>query len=539
MRLSKYLIPTLREVPAEAEVVSHKAMLRAGMIKKLASGVYSYLPLGLKAIRKAENIIRKNMNDAGAIELLMPAVQPAELWQESGRWGHYGKELLRIKDRHEREFCFGPTHEEVITDIVRHYINSYRQLPINLYQIQNKFRDEVRPRFGLMRGREFMMKDAYSFDMDDEGANASYNRMKEAYCSIFEDCGLKFTMVEADTGAIGGNFSHEFMVLADTGEDTVISSDRGGYSANIEKAVCADDWADVPEEPLAAEEKETPARKTVEEVAEFFGVLVEKVLKTMIVNVDGRFYAFLVRGDHELNLAKVKNYFGAAAAELAEPADIIAQTGGAVGFSGPSGMPLEVYADYAVRVMKNMVTGANKKDTHFINMNLNRDFTVKEFGDFRNAAEGDACPVDGGKYVLTRGIEVGHIFKLGTKYSEAMNAVFLDKEGKRNPMIMGCYGIGVTRVVASAIEQNHDEKGIIWPVQLAPFEVVIVPVNIDAQDVTDLAETIYKELTSLGVDVMLDDRNERAGVKFTDAELVGYPVRVNIGKKALAEGCAC
>lgn len=537
MRLSKYFIPTLREVPAEAEVVSHKAMLRAGMIKKLASGIYDYLPLGLKAIRKAENIIRKNMDLSGAIELLMPSVQPAEMWEESGRWSYYGKELLRIKDRHDRNFCFGPTHEEVTTDIVRSFITSYKQLPINLYQIQTKFRDEVRPRFGLMRGREFIMKDAYSFDVDDAGANVSYGKMRDAYCRIFDDCGLKYTMVEADSGAIGGSYSHEFMVLADTGEDTVISSDKGGYSANLEKAVCGDNWDEWKEEILPAEKKETPNTRTVEELAAFLDVPVMKILKAMIVNVDGSFYCFLVRGDHELNLAKVKNFFGAPSAELASYDDIAVHAEGApAGFIGPAGLKLEIYADYAVRAMKNVVMGANVKDLHIINANFGRDFGVKTFGDFRNAIEGDTCPVDGGKYVLTRGIEVGHIFKLGTKYSESMNAVYLDKEGKRNPMIMGCYGIGVTRVVAAAIEQNHDEKGIIWPVQLAPFQVVIVSLNPNEQAVADLSETIYKELSRLGLDVMYDDRDERAGVKFTDAELVGYPVRVAIGKKSLAEG---
>ena len=380
------------------------------------------------------------------------------------------------------------------------------------------------------------MKDAYSFDIDDAGANTSYNKMREAYVRIFNDCGLKFTMVEADSGAIGGSFSHEFMVLAETGEDAVISSDKGGYAANLEKAVCADDWQEIAEELAVKEDVETPGKKTVEEVASFLKVSTEKVIKTMVVNVDGKFFAFLVRGDHELNLAKVKNFFGGSSAELATPADIIAQTGGAVGFSGPIGLTLEIYADYAVRVLKNTVVGANKKDMHSINVNIGRDFAVKEFGDFRNAKEGDICPVDGGTYVMTRGIEVGHIFKLGTKYSESMNAMFLDKNGKRNPMVMGCYGIGVTRVVAAAIEQNHDEKGIIWPVQLAPFQVVIVSLNPNDQAVSDLSNTIYKELSSMNIDVMYDDRDERAGVKLTDAELIGYPVRIAIGKKSLAEG---
>ncbi|WP_022850766.1 proline--tRNA ligase [Limisalsivibrio acetivorans] len=536
MRLSRYFIPTLREIPAEAEVISHKYMLRAGMIKKIASGIYDYLPVGLRVIRKVENIVRQCMNDAGAIEMLMPAVQPAELWQESGRWSIYGKELLRMKDRHDRDFCMGPTHEEVTTDIVRDFLTSYKQLPVNFYQIQNKFRDEVRPRFGLMRGREFIMKDAYSFDVDDAGASKSYEKMREAYCRIFDLCGLEYTMVDADSGAIGGSYSHEFMVLADTGEDAVMSTDKGGYAANLEKAVCADNWLPSEEPERESERVETPKAHTVEEVAEFLSQPIEKIVKTMIVNADGKFYAFMVRGDHELNLAKAKNALGADTAELAAPADIVEVTGGAVGFSGPCGLDIPVFADFAVKAMRNMTVGGNEKDVHVINTNADRDFNVTGYGDYRNAVEGDICPEDGGKYKLTRGIEVGHIFKLGTKYSEAMNCVYLDKEGKRHPMLMGCYGIGITRVVAAAIEQNHDEKGIIWPVQLAPYKVVVVPVNTNDEAVMNMAENIYKELESLNVEVMLDDRDERAGVKFTDAELVGYPIRVTIGKKALAEG---
>lgn len=537
MRYSRFFIPTLREVPAEAEVVSHKLMLRAGMIKKLASGVYNYLPLGLIVIRKVEDIVRRCMNEAGAIEMLMPSVQPAELWKESGRWNYYGKELLRIKDRHDREFCYGPTHEEVITDVVRSFISSYKNLPINLYQIQTKFRDEVRPRFGLMRGREFMMKDAYSFDMDDAGANISYENMRQAYCRIFEACGLKYKVVDADTGSIGGSFSHEFMVLADTGEDFVISCDSCDYSANLEKAVCVDEYTKPADELKPSEDVATPKAKTVEEVANFLNVPASAIAKTMIVRVDDKLVGIMVRGDHEMNMAKVKNYFSATTVELASPEEIEEATGGPMGFSGPVGMKVPVYGDFAVSAMINYCVGANLKETHTLNVNHGRDFEFADVDDFRNANPGDRCCKCGGKYVITKGIEVGHIFKLGTKYSAAMSANFLDSEGKRQPFIMGCYGIGVTRVAASAIEQNHDEKGIVWPVQLAPFKVSVVPLAVKDEEVMKNAETIYKILNDTGLEPLLDDRDERAGVKFTDAELIGIPVRVTIGKKTLEKGC--
>jgi prolyl-tRNA synthetase len=537
MRYSRFFIPTLREVPAEAEVVSHKLMLRAGMIKKLASGVYNYLPLGLIVIRKVEDIVRRCMNEAGAIELLMPSVQPAELWKESGRWNYYGKELLRIKDRHDREFCYGPTHEEVITDVVRSFVSSYKNLPINLYQIQTKFRDEVRPRFGLMRGREFVMKDAYSFDMDDAGANISYENMKQAYCRIFEACGLKYKVVDADTGAIGGSFSHEFMVLAETGEDFVISCDSCDYSANLEKAICVNEYTKPANEMKPAEDVATPKAKTVEEVATFLNIPSETIAKTMIVRVDEKLVGIMVRGDHEMNMAKVKNYFNATTAELASPAEIEEATGGPLGFSGPVGMKVPVYGDFAVAAMVNYCVGANLKETHTINVNHGRDFEFADIDDFRNATPGDKCCKCGGNYVITKGIEVGHIFKLGTKYSSSMNAVFLDSEGKRLPFIMGCYGIGVTRVAASAIEQNHDEKGIVWPVQLAPFKAAVVPLAVKDEDVMKNAEAIYKILNDMGLEPILDDRDERAGVKFNDAELIGIPVRVTIGKKTLEKGC--
>ncbi|MCD8554967.1 proline--tRNA ligase [Seleniivibrio sp.] len=537
MRYSRFFIPTLREVPAEAEVVSHKLMLRAGMIKKLASGVYNYLPLGLIVIRKVEDIVRRCMNEAGAIELLMPSVQPAELWKESGRWNYYGKELLRIKDRHDREFCYGPTHEEVITDVVRSFISSYKNLPINLYQIQTKFRDEVRPRFGLMRGREFVMKDAYSFDMDDAGANISYENMRQAYCRIFEACGLKYKVVDADTGSIGGSFSHEFMVLADTGEDFVISCDSCDYSANLEKAVCVDEYTKSADELKPSEDVETPRAKTVEEVAAFLNVPSASIAKTMIVRVDEKLVGIMVRGDHEMNMAKVKNYFSATTVELASHEEIEEATGGPMGFSGPVGMKVPVYGDFAVAAMVNYCVGANLKETHTLNVNHGRDFEFADVDDFRNANPGDKCCQCGGKYVITKGIEVGHIFKLGTKYSASMNATFLDNEGKRQPFIMGCYGIGVTRVAASAIEQNHDEKGIVWPVQLAPFKVCVVPLAVKDEEVMKNAEVIYNTLNRMGLEPIIDDRDERAGVKFNDAELIGIPVRITIGKKTLEKGC--
>ncbi len=537
MRLTRYFVPTLRETPTEAEVVSHKLMLRAGMIRKSAAGIYSYLPLGLKVIKKVENIVRKYMNEYGGAELLMPAVCSAELWQESGRWNDYGKELLRIKDRHGRDFCIGPTHEEVVTDIVRNSIKSYKQLPLNLYQIQTKFRDEIRPRFGLMRGREFIMKDAYSFDVNDEMAEKSYRDMHDAYCKIFEACGLKYKVVEADSGAIGGSFSHEFMVLADTGEDYVISCNNCNYSANVEKAICDEKYPPADDKEKAIEEVETPGKKTVEDVAKYLGIDATSVVKTLILKIDGKFAALMVRGDHEANLVKLKNFLDAVNVEFASESEIEEITGGALGFSGPVGLDIPIYADNAIKYMKNFVTGANKKGFHLLNVNHTRDFEVAQFSDFRMAEPGDPCPKCGkGSYVITKGIEVGHIFKLGTKYSESMNATYLDKDGKQKYMIMGCYGIGIGRTAAAAIEQNHDDDGIIWPVQLAPFEVIVVPVNTNDDEVRNVADTIYLKLKKKGVDVAIDDRDERAGVKFNDADLIGYPLRINVGKKNLKEG---
>ncbi len=545
MRQSRYFIQTMREIPSEAEVISHQLMLRAGMIKKVAAGIYDYLPLGLKVIRKVENIVRNNMNKAGAIELLMSVVQPAELWQLSGRWNHFGKELLRFKDRGEREFCLGPTHEEVITDIVKSQVNSYKQMPVTLYQIQTKFRDEVRPRFGLMRGREFIMKDAYSFDIDDKGADVSYQKMYDAYRAIFNACGLRHKVVDADTGSIGGSFSHEFMVLADTGEDAVMSCTKCDYSANIEKAVVVDNGEKENVELLIAEEVATPEKHTAKDVAEYLNVDIKHVPKTMIIKcegvLDGKeektiFIACMVRGDHEVNLVKVKNLLKAKSAEFAEHYEVQDMVGCAVGSLGPINMPLKIYVDNALKYVSNIVVGANKEGYHIKNVNIERDAKIEGFFDIRNALSGDKCPVCGAEYEETRGIEVGHIFKLGTKYSESMGAKALDKNGKNIPIVMGCYGIGIGRTAASAIEQHYDEAGIVWPKSIAPFEVVVVPVNTNDEEVIKKADEIYDNLLKLGVDVLIDDRNERAGVKFNDADLIGYPIRISVGKKTLSEG---
>jgi prolyl-tRNA synthetase len=541
MRYSNLLIPTLKETPAEAEVVSHKLMLRAGMIRKLAAGIYTYLPLGYRVIRKVEQIVRDEMNRAGAQEVLMPAVQPASLWQESGRWEHYGKELLRFNDRKDTEFCIGPTHEEVITDLVRMNVRSYRELPLNLYQIQTKFRDEIRPRFGLMRGREFIMKDAYSFDRDEAGAEESYRKMYDAYSRIFERCGLAFRAVEADTGSIGGSFSHEFMVMADTGEDAVAVCDSCNYAANTERAEIRKEVGDTGDSKTpgaAPEEVTTPGKKSVEEVASFLKVTSDLLIKTIVVaDGEGQAAVGLVRGDHELNEIKLKNRLGWDSIVLADERTIQQVTGGPPGYSGPVGLTgVPVIADHAVALMQNAVVGANRADLHLQNVAIERDFRPDHYADIRTARDGDGCPRCRGSLSITRGIEVGHIFKLGTKYSDALGATFLDEDGRSKPMIMGCYGIGVGRTAAAAIEQNHDKDGICWPLPISPFSVLVLPLNVKSEDVKDRAEKIYVELTAQGVDVLLDDRNERPGFKFKDADLIGIPVRVVIGDKGLKEG---
>ncbi len=536
MRLSRYFLPTLREDPAEAEVISHKLMLRAGMIRRLASGIYSFLPLGLRVLRKVENIVRDEMDRAGALEVLLPLVQPAELWRETGRWDRFGKELLRFKDRKDHDFCLGPTHEEVITDLVRREVRSYRDLPLILYQIATKFRDEIRPRFGLMRGREFIMKDAYSFDVDEAAAEKSYRLMYETYERIFTRCGLKFRAVLADTGAIGGSESHEFMVLAETGEDVIVSCPKCGYAANLEmaEAVSPEKGDEEPEKPI--EKKATPGMKSVEEVAAFLGVPPQKLVKTLLYLVDGEPVAVLLRGDHELNEVKLRRALNAERVEMADAETVERLTKAPVGFAGPVGLSgVKIIADQAVQRLKNFVTGANEADAHFVNVNQPRDFTVEAFYDLRNVTEGDLCPRCGTPLELKRGIEVGHVFKLGTKYSEAMGATFLDEKGRERPVVMGCYGIGVSRTVAAAIEQNHDEHGIIWPLTLAPFQVVLLTLGTD-EELMRLSQRLYQELEGAGLEVLWDERDERPGVKFKDADLIGIPYKLVVGKRFQKEG---
>ena len=531
MRYSQIFLPTLKETPAEAEVISHRLMLRAGFMRKLTSGVYSYLPYGLAAIRRVEQIVREEMNRAGAQELLMPMVQPADLWKETGRYEKYGPELLRFRDRHDRESCLGPTHEEVITDIIRRELHSYRDLPVNLYQIQTKFRDEIRPRFGLMRGREFVMKDAYSFDVSDEQAETSYMKMYEAYRRIFSRCGLTFRAVQADSGAIGGNFSHEFMVLAKTGEDTIVVCTACEYAANMEKAEVKTTAPDGKDEMAVLKKGETPGKRKVDAVCEFLGIEAARLVKTMVYMADGNPVAVLVRGDREVEEVKLKNLLKVADVDLADDKQAFDATGVPTGYLGPVGSAIRLVADQEVMLMRNCVTGANEKNHHLLNVNPGRDFQVEAVADLRKITTDDPCPVCGGRLELTEGIEVGHIFKLGTSYSEKMQAVFQDKDGLEKPFVMGCYGIGVSRVVAAAIEQNHDENGIIFPVPLAPYKAVIL--NLDPKDekITEAAESIYAELSLAGMDVLLDDRDERPGAKFKDADLLGMPFRITVGKK--------
>jgi len=540
MLYSRYFIPTVKETPSDAEVVSHQLMLRAGMIRKLSAGIYNYLPLGLRSIRKFENIVREELNRAGAIEMLMPSVQPAELWQESGRWAFYGKELLRFKDRKENEFCMGPTHEEVITDMVRREIKSYRQMPVNFYQIQTKFRDEIRPRFGLMRGREFIMKDAYSFDVDSSAADCSYEKMYQAYIRIFERCGLNFRAVEADTGSIGGSSSHEFMVLADSGEDAIVSCHACRYAANVEKAESRSPHTAKVMEMLPMEKTATPDMKSIADVAAFLGLTEDRTIKTMVYSSGtGEFVMALLRGDHELNEIKLKNCMGWEEIVMATEEEILQVTGSPVGFLGPRDMKarVPVIADLIVQTMYNSVIGANEKDMHLINANLERDFHVDRFADIRNVQAGDPCPrCESGKLEMWRGIEVGHVFKLGTKYSKSLNATYLDANGKEQIIFMGCYGIGIGRTVAAAIEQNHDENGIIFPVALAPFHCSVVAVNTKDAGVMAAAEEIYLKLEQAGLEVLFDDRDERPGVKFKDNDLIGIPLRIVVGSKGLAEG---
>ena len=535
MRYSQLFIPTLKETPAEAEVTSHKLMIRAGMIRKLAAGIYSTLPLGLRVLRNVENIIREEMNATGAQEVFLPCIQPAELWQESGRWKLYGKDLLRIKDRHNRDFCFGPTHEEVITDILRKEVRSYRQLPISFYQIQTKFRDEIRPRFGVMRGREFMMKDAYSFDCDEEGAERAYKKMYQAYCNIFKRCGLNFKAVEADSGTIGGSYSHEFMVMADSGEEAIAFCDKCDYAANLEKAEIKATDSYKKNEKKKLKSVETPGMMSVEEVSSFLKVTPKDLAKTLLFETEKGTVAAMLRGDHQINEIKLKNITGCSEINLAREEVVKEISGAPTGFTGPMGLKIAVFADHAIQQGANFVTGANKADYHLLNVNEGRDFSVKKFCDIRNVEDGDPCPKCSGRIQLKRGIEVGHIFKLGEKYSKSLKATFLDKDGKEKYFVMGCYGIGVGRTMAAAIEQNFDQHGIIWPIPIAPFQVMVIPLNINSKEISDAADKIYDHLSKDKIEVLVDDRDERPGVKFKDADLLGIPLQIIIGDRTLKE----
>lgn len=531
MKQSQTFIPTLKETPKDAEIKSHQLLLRAGYIRQVASGIYSFLPLGKKVLNKIENIVREEMNAAGAVEMLMPALQPAELWEESGRWQSYGPELMRMHDRHERPFVLGPTHEEVITSLVRNEIRSYKRLPINMYQIQTKYRDEKRPRFGLLRGREFIMKDAYSFHADEESLDETYQKMVEAYKKILTRLDLDYRVVHADSGAIGGSSSHEFMVLSDTGEDIIAYSDSSDYAANIEKAEVVTTY-EKPDEPLKELEKvDTGDNRTIEAVAGFLQIKPEQLIKSLLFVVDDEFVLALVRGDHEVNDVKLKNLFNAQTVELASPEQAKEVLGASVGFVGPIGADVKIVADHAVQYMVNAVCGANEERMHYINVNPGRDFTPDQYADLRFIQEGDPSPDGKGTIKFARGIEIGHVFKLGTKYSEAMGATFLDENGKEKPLIMGCYGIGVSRLLAAVAEQKADDKGLIWPEEITPYELHLIVVNKKDPLQWEKANELYETLTAERFDVLFDDRDERAGVKFADSDLIGIPYRAIVGKK--------
>ncbi len=535
---SQYFLHTLREDPGDAEVVSHRLLVRAGMIEKLAAGIYTYLPAGWRCLAKLMAIVRREMDRSGAIELQMPAVQPAELWMESGRWQKYGKELLRIADRHERRFCFGPTHEEVVTDLVRRKVRSYRQLPFNLYQIQTKFRDEIRPRFGLMRGREFLMKDAYSFAASEEELDATYRAMHDAYCRIFTACGLEYTVVEADTGAIGGSSSHEFMVTAATGESAVLHCSACGYAANQEKAERGPWEAQSIAAQCEAGKVDTPGKRRVEEVTEFLGVRPDQLVKTLLFRTEQGFLAALVRGDRELNPVALAHAAGVDHLELASEERVASELGLPVGFVGPVGLPsaVRLLADRSVASLSDFVCGANEPDRHWKHLAWGRDLELPELVDAVLVVAGDPCPKCGHPLEMSRGIEVGHIFKLGTKYSDVMQCFFTDADGVQRPMIMGCYGLGVGRTLAAAIEQRHDDLGICWPLPLAPWSVLVSVLTPQDPHAREVAETLAHEIEAQGWDVMIDDRDERPGVKFHDADLVGFPVRAFVGGRSLASG---
>ncbi|MDD2372669.1 MAG: proline--tRNA ligase [Syntrophomonadaceae bacterium] len=535
MRSSELFYPTLREVPSEAEIISHQLLLRAGFIRKASGGVYTYLPLAYRVIKKIENIVREEMDRAGGQEVLMPIMQPAELWQKSGRWEVYGDEMFRLQDRHKRYFALGPTHEEIITTLVDGDVHSYRDLPLLLYQIQNKYRDEIRPRFGLMRGREFIMKDLYSFDIDDEGLDVSYQKMYHAYNQIFTRLGLKYRVVEADSGAIGGNESHEFMVLADSGEAEIVYCDNCDYAANVEKAVCIAGETEIDGDLLPLEKIYTPGQRTIQDLTDFLKVGKDEQIKTLMYDADGELIAAVLRGDRELNEIKLKNALGCNELVMASEDDVRRSCHAGFGSLGPVGMNVKIYADLEVAAMKNFACGANEDDYHFSNVNLGRDFVPEAILDIRNAVAGDPCPLCQEELKFLRGIEVGHIFKLGTKYSSVMGATFRDQNGQSLPFVMGCYGIGISRTMAAAVEQNSDENGIIWPIPIAPYHVIVVPVNSNNEEQMQTANSIYQILEQEGLEVLIDDRDERAGVKFKDADLIGIPVRITIGPKGLQE----
>ncbi len=539
MRLSRFPLGTTKETPADAEIISHQLMLRAGMIRRLAAGLYTWMPLGLRVLRKVEAIVREEMNRSGAVEVLMPAVQPAELWQESGRWKEYGPELLRLQDRHQRDFCFGPTHEEVITDLVRREVRSYKQLPVNLYQIQTKFRDEIRPRFGVMRAREFLMKDAYSFHLDGESLQQTYQVMYDTYSRIFTRTGLKFRAVLADTGSIGGDTSHEFHVLADSGEDAIAFSTEGEFAANVELAEALAPADSAPEPTAELRVLDTPGARTIADLVEHYGIPVEKTVKTLIARgAEGGLVALIVRGDHNLNDIKAARLPEVAdPLEFADETEIRTAIGAGPGSLGPVGLPIPCVVDRAVAVMGDFAAGANQDDKHYVGINWGRDVPLPQVADLRNVLPGDPSPDGKGQLEITRGIEVGHIFQLGRKYSEAMSAHVLDESGRQIPVTMGCYGIGVSRVVAAAIEQNHDAAGIVWPEPIAPFQLAIVSINQNkSAAVRETCERLYGELLAAGIDVCWDDRDARPGVKFADMELIGVPHRIAVGDRGLDKG---
>ncbi len=542
MRTSQFPLNTVKETPADAEITSHQLMIRAGLIRKLAAGLYNWLPLGLKVLRKVEQVVREEMNRAGALELQMPFVQPAELWQDSGRWDVFGPELCRIKDRHQRDFCLGPTHEEIITDLVRNEIKSYKQVPVNYYQIQSKFRDEVRPRFGVMRAREFLMKDAYSFHMDEASLNETYDRMYEAYSRIFTRLGLKFRAVLADTGAIGGSLSHEFHVLADSGEDAIAFSNSSPYAANVELAEALPLTPNSGhEDPIALQTIATPRQHSIEEVSQFLEIDPARILKTLLVrDTEGGVVGLLLRGDHELNPVKATKLGGVAyPLQFATEEEVIATAGCKPGSVGPKGLTIPLYADRSAAAMVNFVCGANQDGFHLSGVNWDRDLPLPEVADLRQVVDGDPSPDGEGTLSIARGIEVGHIFQLGTKYSEAMQATVLNEEGRNQVLVMGCYGIGVSRVVAAAIEQNHDDKGIIWPDALAPFQVALTPINMATSETLEkTAEGLYEGMRAAGIDVLFDDRKVRPGVMFADMELIGIPHRIVLSERLLERGCA-